>query len=165
MIFTQAKRHHTQKYTYMTTNHDRSIPPRNNKKYVSTVARIMVSYSPPKQQEICLYCGEDHDIIFSPLDDFREYYIRKPTQFPTRGSPVVLDTSQIKPRTHPQHEARHSPCCIRRHALPRSKGRSKPRTALPSSHSAGIVSPDQRVAAVLQHRLLPTMSRGCWWCR
>ena len=66
MIFTQAKRHHTQKYTYMTTNHDiifppeatrnmsvlwrgswHHIPPQNNKKYVCTVARIMTSYSPP----------------------------------------------------------------------------------------------------------------------
>ena len=34
-----------------------------------------------------------------------------------------------------------------------------------SSHSAGIVSPDQRVAAVLQHRLHPIMSRGYWCCR
>ena len=33
-----------------------------------------------------------------------------------------------------------------------------------SLHPAGILSPDQRVAAVLQHRLYPTMSRGCWCC-
>ena len=109
-------------------------------------------------------------------------------QFPARGCPVVLNTSQIKPRTHPQHEAHHPPCCIRRHAFPRSKGRSTQRTAFPllalrrhrflrskgdlrreppflSSHSAGIVSPDQRVSAVLQHRLHSTISHGCWCCR
>ena len=34
-----------------------------------------------------------------------------------------------------------------------------------SLYSAGIASPDQRVAAVLQHRLHPTMSRGRWYCR
>ena len=34
-----------------------------------------------------------------------------------------------------------------------------------SLHPAGILSPDQRVAAVLQHRLYPTMGCSCWWCR
>ena len=34
-----------------------------------------------------------------------------------------------------------------------------------SSPSAGIVSPDQRVAAVVQHRLHPTMNRGYRCCR
>ena len=71
-----------------------------------------------------------------------------------------------KNKNSPQHEARHPPCCIRRHAFPRSKGRSNPRTAFPIlALSAGIVSPDQRVVAVLQHRLHPSMSRGCWCCR
>ena len=69
--------------------------------------------------------------IFPP-HDFREHYSRIPTQFPTRDSPVVLETtSQIKIRTHLKHEARHPPCCIRPHAFPRSKGRSTPRTAFP----------------------------------
>ena len=34
-----------------------------------------------------------------------------------------------------------------------------------SLHPAGILFPDQRVAAVLQDRLYPTMGRSCWWCR
>ena len=33
----------------------------------------MVLYSPPKQ-EICLYCVDDHDIIFPPPHDFRKQY-------------------------------------------------------------------------------------------
>ena len=67
----------------------------------------------------------------TPPNDFREHYRRKLTQLPTRGSLVVLDTRQIKPRTHPQHEACRPPCCIRRYAFPRSKGRSKPTIAFP----------------------------------
>ena len=45
------------------------------------------------------------------------------------------------------------------------KGDPNREPPFPSSHSAGIVSPDQRVAAMLQHRLHPTMSRGYWCCR
>ena len=82
----------------------------------------------PKRPEFCLCCVVNHDIILSPLMMFRGHYRWKPTKFPTRDSPVVLGTSQIKTRTHPQHEARLSPCCIRPHSFPRSKGRSTPRT-------------------------------------
>ena len=145
MIFTQTKRHHTQKYTYMTTNHDIIFPPRNDKKYVCTVARIMTSYFPPH--------------------DFRQQYRRKPTQFLTRGSPVVLDTSQIKPRTHPQHEARHPPAASAAMLSRGQKGDPNREPPFLSSYSAGIVSLDQGVAAVLQRRLHPTMSRGYWCCR
>ena len=81
-----------------------------------------------KRPEFCLCCVVNHGIIFFPPHDFREHYSRKPTQFPTRDSPVVLDTSQIKTRTHPQYEARHLPCCICPRAFPRSKGRFTPRT-------------------------------------
>ena len=70
-------------------------------------------------------------ISYFPPHDFREHYSTKPTQFPTRDSPVVLYISQIKTRTHPQLEARHAPCCICPHSFPRSKGRSIPRTAFP----------------------------------
>ena len=34
----------------------------------------MVLYSPPPKQEICLYCVDDHDIIFPPPHDFRKQY-------------------------------------------------------------------------------------------
>ena len=114
-----------------------------------------------KSLYLLLYVKSCHTQL--PPHDYREHYRRKPTQFPTRGFPVVLDTSQIKPRIHPQHESRHPPRCIRRHTFPRSKGTSKPRTVFPILALRGIVSPDQKVAAVLQHRLYPTMSRG-YWC-
>ena len=45
------------------------------------------------------------------------------------------------------------------------KGDSHREQPFLSSHSAGIVSPDQRVEAVLQHRLHPTMSCGRCYCR
>ena len=34
----------------------------------------MVLYSPPRKQELCLYCVDDHDIIFPPPHDFRKQY-------------------------------------------------------------------------------------------
>ena len=102
-------------------NHVIIFSPRNNKIYVCTVARTMTSYSPPH--------------------DFRQQYRRKPTQFLTRGSPVVLDTRQIKPITHPQHEARHPPCCIRRRGRKGDPNREPPFLC---SHSAGIVFPGSK---------------------
>ena len=85
----------------------------------------------PKRPEFCLCCVVNHDIIFFSLVIFREHYGRKRTQFLTRNSPVVLGTGQIKTRTHPQHEARHPPCCIRPHSFPRSKESSTSRTTFP----------------------------------
>ena len=64
-----------------------------------------------------------------------------PQTNPSQRRPPIWVTPQQKtaagiPRSHqhsgqryPQHEARHPPCCIRRHVFPRSKGRSRPRTA------------------------------------
>ena len=65
--FTHAKIHHTQKYTYMTTNHD------INKKYVCTLTRV------------------------SPIVLVSTVLAR--TNAVSRFS-SVLDTSQIKSRTH-----------------------------------------------------------------
>ena len=121
---------------------------------------------PRRGQQICLYGGENHDIIFSlPPHDYREHYKRKPPQFSTRGSPVVLDTSQIK------QELTLSTKPVTLHAASAAllfrgqKGDPSREPPFLSSHSAGIVFPDQRVAVVLQHRLHPTMSRGYWCCR
>ena len=104
-------------------------------------------------------------ISYSPPHEFREHYSRKPTQFPTRDSPVVFDTSQIKTRitlsTKPVTlHAASAPILSRG-----QKGDLYREPLFLSSYSAGIASPDQRAAAVLQHRLHPTMSRGRWCYR
>ena len=89
----------------------------------------------------------------------------KPTQFPTHDSPVVLDTSQIKQEL----TLSTKPVSLHAASAPMlSRGqKGDPHQEPPSlsSYSAGIASPNQRVAAVLQHRLHPTMSRGRWYCR
>ena len=58
----------------------------------------MVLYSPPPKQEICLYCVDDHDIIFPPPHDFRKQYNNIfITKFRFGGkvmqSPVLIDQS------------------------------------------------------------------------
>ena len=89
----------------------------------------------------------------------------KPTQFPTRDSPVDLDTSQIKQEL----TLCTKPVTLHAASVPiLSRGqKGDPHLEPPSLslYSAGIASPDQRVAAGLQHRLHPTMSRGRWYCR
>ena len=58
----------------------------------------MVLYPPPPKQEICLYCVDDHDIIFPPPHDFRKQYNNIfTTKFRFGGkvlqSPVLIDQS------------------------------------------------------------------------
>ena len=58
----------------------------------------MVLYSPPRKQELCLYCVDDHDIIFPPPHDFRKQYNNIfITKFRFGGkvaqSPVLIDQS------------------------------------------------------------------------
>ena len=59
----------------------------------------MVLYSPPRKQELCLYCVDDHDIIFPPRHDFRKQYNNIfITKFRFVGgkvaqSPVLIDQS------------------------------------------------------------------------
>ena len=53
---------------------------------------------PPPKQEICLYCVDDHDIIFPPPHDFRKQYNNIfTTKFRFGGnvmqSPVLIDQS------------------------------------------------------------------------
>ena len=102
-------------------------------------------------------------ISYSPPHDFREHYGRKPTQFPTRD---FSSRSRTKPNKNQELTLSTNPVTL--HAafalmLPRDQ-KGDPHLEPPSlsSYSAGIASPDQRVAAVLQHRLYPTMSRGRW---
>ena len=78
---------------------------------------------------------------------------------------VVLDTSQTKPRTRPQREARHPPCCIRRHALPRSKGRSKPRTAFPLLTLRRHRFPGSKGRSSAPTQIASHHESWCWWCR
>ena len=83
----------------------------------------------PKRPEFCLCCVVSHDIILSPLIIFVSTTAGNQRSFQHATLQSLSKQAKEKPRTHPQHEARHPPCCIRPHAFPRSKGRSKPRTA------------------------------------
>ena len=72
----------------------------------------------------------------------------------------------VRPLFRSQHEARHALHAAFAPIISRGQ-KGKPHREPPflSSYSAGTASHDQRVAAVLQHRLHPTMSRGRWCCR
>ena len=80
--------------------------------------------------------------------------------------PQLVAFALVRPLFHPQHEGRHALHAAFAPILSRGqKGEPHREPAFLSSYSAGTASHDQRVAAVLQHRLHPTMSRGRWRCR
>ena len=109
--------------------------------------------------------GENHDIIFSSLMIFvsttvgnqRSYQHAILQSFSTQAKYNQELTPSTKLVTL---YAASAPMLSRG-----QKGDPHRKPPFLSSHSAGIVSPDQRVAAVLQHRLHPTRSRGRWCFR
>ena len=118
-----------------------------------------------KRPEFCLCCVVNRDIIFSPLMIFvsttaenqRSFQHAIPQSFSTQAKYKQELTLSTKPIIL---HAASAPMLS-------SGQKGDPHQEPPSlsSYSAGIASPDQRVAVVLQHRLHPTMSRGRWYCR
>ena len=124
---------------------------------------------PRRGQQICLYCDENHDIIFSPLMIFVSTTGGNQSSF----KHAVLQSFSTQANSNQELNLSTRPITLHAAFAPiLSRGqKGDPHREPPflSSYFAGIASPDQRVAAVLQHRLHPTTSRGhcccCCCCR
>ena len=129
-----------------------------------------MKFNSPKRPEFCRCCVVNHDIIFSPFMIFFFFFFLRALRQETNAISNTRFSSRSRNKPNKNQELTLSTKPVTLHAafapmLSRDqKGDPHLKPPSLSSYSAGMASPDERVAAVLQRRLHPTRSRGHWCC-